>query len=152
MTEIASRSASEASRIAEFLGLPRARSIDDLALVECVRKGFPVKTASVVVKRIDPDGRFLDPTQIVPKSTLSRRTKAQQPLSREESERILAISRVFAEVLRIYRDDTGRSAQFLVHPHPLLGGETPMQLAVGSIAGAELVLKLLDRADAGVAV
>jgi len=147
----AARAASDASRIAAFMGLPRAGSMDDLALVDSVQKGFPARTAAIVAKRIDPEGRYLDPTRIVPRSTLSRRLKAGEPLSREESERILALSRVFTEVLRIYGGDTERATRFLEKPHPLLGGRSPMAVAIGSIAGADLVLKLLEKADAGIA-
>jgi uncharacterized protein (DUF2384 family) len=39
----------------------------------------------------------------------------------------------------------------MMQEHPLLGGRTPIDLAKESIAGADLVLKLLAKADAGVA-
>ncbi len=145
------RPLSDARRLADFIGLDRAGSIDDLGLVERVTKGFPVRTVSNVVKRIDPDGRFVRETDIIPKSTLHRRGRDRKPLSQDESERLLALSRVFAETLRIYHDDSARAAQFLVTAHPLLASATPLTLAIQSIAGAELVLKLLAQADAGVA-
>lgn len=140
---------SEARRIAHFIGLDRVKDIDDLGLVERVTKGFPVRTVATVIKRIDPDGRFVKETDIIPKSTLHRRGRDQKPLSRDESERLLALSRVFSETLRLYHDDSAKSAQFLVTPHAMLGGQSPMQLAIGSIAGADLVMKLLQKADAG---
>ena len=45
---------SEARRIAKFMGLPDWAKLDDLGLVERVAKGFPVRTATVVMERIDP--------------------------------------------------------------------------------------------------
>ena len=133
------------------MGLPRSREIDDLALVEIVRRGFPANTAKTVVQRVDPDGRFLLATDIIPKSTLHRRLKNQKPLTKDESEKIFALSKVFAEVLRIYHGDKDLAARFLIFPHPMLNNRPPIDLAKESIAGADLILKVLAQADAGVA-
>ncbi len=139
---------SEARRIAKFMGLPDWAKVDDLGLVERVAKGFPVKTATIVIERIDPHGKFVRATDIIPKSTLHRR---KQALTKDESEKIWAISKVFYEVLKLYHDDAGRAARFMLQVHPMLGGRAPIDLAKESIAGADLVLKLLAKADAGVA-
>ncbi len=139
---------SEARRIAKFMGLPDWAKVDDLGLVERVAKGFPVKTATIVIERIDPHGKFVRATDIIPKSTLHRRKHA---LTKDESEKIWAISKVFYEVLKLYHDDAGRAARFMLQMHPMLGGRSPIDLAKESIAGADLVLKLLAKADAGVA-
>lgn len=140
---------SEARRIAMFLGLPNWRKIDDIGLVDSVRKGFPAGTARNVAERIDPDGHFVKATDIIPKSTLSRRK--DKPLTKDESEKILALSRVFAETQRIYHCDPKLVALFLMRGHPMLGGRSPIEFAKESIAGADLVLKLLAKADAGIA-
>lgn len=141
--------ASEAMRIARFLDLPRWREADDLSLVDRVHRGLPAKTVTTVVRRIDPEGRFVQETDLIPKSTWHRRKG--QALSRDQSERIWALSKLFLEVLRLYHDDGERAARFLVQPHPLLGSRSPIELAKESVAGADLVMKLLAKADAGVA-
>jgi putative toxin-antitoxin system antitoxin component (TIGR02293 family) len=133
------------------MGLPRWRDVGDLDLVARVQKGFPARTAATVVSRIDPEGRFLKATDIIPRSTLHRREKDNKPLTQGESEKILALSRVFAEVLRIYHPDSDAGVHFLTRAHPLLGNRPPVDLATESIAGADLVLKVLTQADAGVA-
>jgi putative toxin-antitoxin system antitoxin component (TIGR02293 family) len=143
--------ASDSSRIAEFMGLPRWRDMDDMDLVARVLKGFPARTAATIVSRIDPEGRFLKVTDIIPKSTLHRREKDNKPLTQNESEKLLALARVFAEVIRIYHADTEASLQFLTRAHPLLGNRQPIELATESIAGTDLVLKILAQADAGIA-
>jgi putative toxin-antitoxin system antitoxin component (TIGR02293 family) len=142
---------SEASRIARFMGLRRWHEIDDLGLVEAVRKGLPARTAEAVAHKIDPGGRYLKSTDIIPKSTLHRRQKSQQPLSKDESEKVFALSKVLSEALRIYGGDAERCAHFLSRKHPMLGNRSPFELAIESIAGADLVLKLLAKADAGIA-
>lgn len=153
MTGIKSRSSqSEANAIACFIGLPRWKDVDDLGLVERVSKGFPLSAATNIIQRIDPDGRFMRVTDIIPKSTFHRKERNKQPLSKDESEKVLALSKVFSEALRIYNGDRQKCAQFLAHPHPMLGSRSPLELARESIAGADLVLKMLSKADAGVAV
>jgi putative toxin-antitoxin system antitoxin component (TIGR02293 family) len=145
------KSQSEASRIAEFMGLPKWQDMDDLGLVESVRKGLPVATAKKVAQRVDPGGRFFSPTDIIPRSTLHRREKAKTPFTKDESEKIIALSKVLASVIAIYHGDLQRSAQFLLALHPMLGGRSPLELAKESSVGADLVLKILSLADAGVA-
>jgi putative toxin-antitoxin system antitoxin component (TIGR02293 family) len=151
MTTATAAATSDSSRIAEFMGLPRWRGMDDMDLVARVLKGFPARTAATVVSRIDPEGRFLKVTDIIPKSTLHRREKDNKPLTQSESEKLLALSRVFAEVIRIYHADSDASLQFLTRSHPLLNNRAPIELATESIAGTDLVLKLLAQADAGIA-
>ena len=55
-------------------------------------------------------------------------------------------------VARAFRGDVGRIDDFLTHPHPLLDGESPLDRATSSPAGAEAVRKLVLRAEAGIAV
>ena len=74
-----------------------------------------------------------------------------QPLTKDESEKILALARVFVEVLRQYHDDSKLAAQFLLREHAILGGRTPLDVAKESTTGADLVLKLLAQAEAGIA-
>ena len=74
------------------------------------------------------------------------------PLPREHSERLYELSRAVDTVSRAFHGDEGRVAAFLTRPHPLLDGETPFDLARSSSAGADAVLNMLRRAEAGVAL
>ena len=65
---------------------------------------------------------------------------------------MFALSKVFLETLRQYHDDREMAVAFLSRKHPMLGGRSPLDVARESVAGADLVLKLLDQAEAGVAV
>ncbi len=141
---------SDAERIAALLDLP-VRSTD-FALVEAIERGLPVSSAEAIIAALDPDGDTLQVTALVPKATYHRAKKLRQPLGRDQSERLLAFARVGAEVLRLYRGDSAKALAFLKAAHPILGNRTPLDLAAGSTAGADLVLKLLYRADAGVAL
>lgn len=141
---------SDAERVASLLDLP-ARSTD-IALVEAIERGLPVSAADAIVAALDPSGETLQVTALVPKATYHRAKKLRHPLGRDQSERLLAFARVAAEALRLYRGDTAKALAFLRADHPMLANRSPLDLAVSSTAGADLVLKLLYRADAGAAV
>ena len=143
---------SEAARIAHFMGLREWRTIDDLRLVKRVESGLPVSTARAIAKRIDPTGAHLEVYDLIPKATYYRRIEQKKPLTKDQSERIFALTKVFAETLRQYHDDQESASLFLSRKHPLLGGRSPLDVARDSTAGADLVLKLLDKAEAGIAV
>jgi len=142
---------SEATRLAAFLGLPKAKKMSDLTLVERVERGFPPNTASIIIRRVDPKGQFLQVSHIIPKSTYHRRIKKMQVLTKDESEKILALAKVFVQVLRQYHGDSKLAAHFLLREHAMLGGRTPIDVAKESTVGADLVLKLLAQAEAGIA-
>jgi len=143
---------SEASRIAQFMGLREWPTIDDVRLVERVEKGLPISTAKTIVRKIDPMGAYLRVYDLIPKATYYRRKELKKPLTKDQSEMIFALSKVFLEAIRHYHDDTDSASIFLSRKHPLLGGRSPLDVARESTAGADLVLKLLARAEAGVAV
>lgn len=148
MTETAR---SEANIIARFLGLRGWSRMNDVRLVQRVVGGLPVSTALTLVRQIDPRGERLQVEDIVPRASYYRRKSQGKPLSKQQSESLFALSKVFAETLRQYHDDKEAALLFLSRRHPLLGGRAPLDVARESTAGADLVLKLLARAEAGIA-
>jgi putative toxin-antitoxin system antitoxin component (TIGR02293 family) len=142
---------SDASGIAAILGLPHPARVDDLALVAHVEKGLPSSAVEALIESIDPAGDHVEIMDLVPKATYFRRKSKGQPLTREQSERIVGLARVIVDVLRLYGHDSARAMAFLSAPHPLLKGRAPLDMAKESTFGADVVLKLLGRADAGVA-
>jgi putative toxin-antitoxin system antitoxin component (TIGR02293 family) len=144
---------SEASRIAQFMGLSKWQEMNDLDLVHKVESGLPVSAVRRIVHRIDPNESNVSVYDVIPKATYYRILKRKRkPLSRDQSEKVFALSKVFSEVLRQYHDDRESASLFLMRGHPLLGGRSPLNVASESTAGSDLVLKLLDQAEAGVAV
>lgn len=142
--------ASEPVRIAEFMGLAHAESFGDLEMVEALRQGVPARSAEVVAKHIDPTGAHVSVYDFVPKSTLHRCRQDNKRLSKAVSEQLWQIARVYVEARRHYGTDRD-ALEFLLRRHPLLDDQTPFALAKETIAGADLVLRLLARAEAGVA-
>lgn len=146
------KSFSEANRIADFIGIRNGKETSDLKLVDRVARGFPVSSVDTVVKRVDPTGSLLRAFDIVPRQTYYRKKENREPLSKDHSETILALSKVFLETLRQYHGEEEAAVAFLKRSHSLLGGRTPLEIVASTTAGADLVLKLLAQAEAGVAI
>ncbi len=140
---------SEAGRIGMLLGLKAKKPIDDIGLAEHVSKGLRVASAETLAGLI---GRVNIVGPLIPEATLRRAKKNRKALSREMSERLYEVGRVVDVVSRVYHGDQAAIARFLEKPHKLLGGRTPLSMAQSSSAGAEAVINLLRRADAGFAV
>ena len=142
--------ASESLRVANLLDLQVSAGFSEVDLARLVVHGLPIRSGKALKGLL----RTLLNAQIdvVPEATLRRAAKARKTLSREHSESIYQIGRVIDAVSTVYRGDQQRIAAFLGRPHPLLDGETPLDMARSSSAGADAVLNLLHRAEAGVAV
>jgi putative toxin-antitoxin system antitoxin component (TIGR02293 family) len=141
--------ASDAARIGRLLGLSDDAPLDDVGLADRVSRGLKPTSAAAL-------GHVIGMPQVVgkliPEATLRRARTSRKPLSREMSERLYEVGRVVDVVSRIYHGDTSAIARFLNSPHPLLGGRTPLTMAQSSSAGADAVINLVRRADAGFAV
>ena len=140
--------ASEAARVGRLLALDRADRLSDVQLARRIAGGLPSQAAIALAETL---GRKRVVGPVVPEATLRRARKAKSRLSRELSERLYEVGRVVDAVGRAYRGDRDAIEAFLNRPHPLLEGETPFDLARSSSAGAEAVLNLVRRAEAGIA-
>ncbi len=140
---------SEAGRIGMLLGLKAPQQIDDIGLAERVSNGLRVASAESLASLV---GRMHVVGPLIPEATLRRAKKNRKALSREMSERLYEVSRVLDAVSRTYHGDKAAIARFLEKPHRLLGGHTPLEMAQSSSAGAEAVINMLRRAEAGFAV
>ena len=141
--------ASEAARVARLLAIDEPDILNDVQLAQRVSGGLLPRAAAALAEVLGRN-RVVGP--VVPEATLRRVRKARRPLSRELSERLYEVGRVVDAVGRAYRGDRDAIDTFLNRPHPLLDGETPFDMARSSSAGAEAVLNLIRRAEAGIAV
>ncbi|MCY4372696.1 MAG: DUF2384 domain-containing protein [Spirochaetaceae bacterium] len=141
--------ASEASRVAMLLAIDEPEILSDVQLARCVSGGLRPGAATALAAVV---GRSRVVGPVVPEATLRRVRKAGKALSRELSERLYELGRVVDAVSRAYHGDRDGIESFLNRPHPLLEGETPFDMARSSSAGADAVLNLIRRAEAGIAV
>lgn len=138
-------------RVAEMLGGPTVlrstvRTWVDLERV--VRAGLPKRSLQLVARRAVEPGR---PTnefvyRVVPAATFKRRTR----LSIEESERTERLARVVALAESIWEVRLDARA-FLNRAHPLLGGDSPLNVAQTEL-GARRVERLLYDVEHGLAL
>ena len=140
--------ASEAARVARLLEIDGPEIISDVQLARRVSGGLLPRAAAALAEVL---GRSRVVGPVVPEATLRRVRKAGKPLSRELSERLYELGRVVDAVGRAYHGDRNAIDTFLNRPHPLLDAETPFDMARSSSAGAEAVLNLIRRAEAGIA-
>lgn len=89
--------------------------------------------------------------RLVPEATLRRRIRSTGRLSTDESDRLVRLAKVFSFGLEVYGSQE-RVREFLRCPHMMLEGRTPLDLALVSSSGADLVINLLGRVAYGGAV
>jgi putative toxin-antitoxin system antitoxin component (TIGR02293 family) len=134
----------EAQRIASFLGIGHLAT-NNLALADCIARGLPPAAADTVRERVGAKTFFT----VIPEATYRRVRGQDKPLSRETSEKLYGFGRVYGAVMRIYHGNEEQAMRFLTKPHPLLGGQTALDLGTSSSAGADAVLDLLAQIEAG---
>ncbi len=143
---------SDAAEIARLMGLPSWRQMNSLALVNQIEQGLPLQVVERISRAMAPDDPRAKFT-LLSRSTWSRLQRRQrQHLTREMSDRVHGVARVLLEARRLWADDEPAMARFLNRPHLLLGGRTPLDVARESTAGADLVVRIIGEARAGVAV
>ena len=142
----------DAAAIARLLGLPSWRQMNSLSLVGQIEQGLPLQAVERVAQVMAPDDPRAKFT-LLPRSTWARlRKRSRQRLTREMSDRVHGVARVLLEASRLWKDDRPAMVRFINRPHLLLGGRTPLEVARESTAGADLVVRIIGEARAGVAV
>lgn len=136
--------------IARLLALPRAARIGAIELADKVASGLPVSAADAMRDLLRPLGPGAI-HEIVPEATLRRARKEGKPLSRDASERLYDMARVFVRAEQVM-GERAKAVRFMQRPNVTLRMRTPFELARSSTAGAEAVIELLGQAEAGVAV
>jgi putative toxin-antitoxin system antitoxin component (TIGR02293 family) len=141
----------QALSIAALLGVRPRKSgpVSPFDLADAVAKGLSVDAVDrlcAAMAPADPSLRY----QIVPKATLARRQRTRR-LSRDESERLARLARIWAFALDIWQSEA-TARRFLGEPHPLLAGRIPRDLAAETEIGAREVEGLLGRLRYGSAV
>jgi putative toxin-antitoxin system antitoxin component (TIGR02293 family) len=142
----------ESLEVRDVLGLrnvkPKRQS--SLQLVDLAERGFPVSTLDRISKRIAPgDASFK--YRIVPKATLARAKAGSSRLSSGQSALVARLAKIWALARTIWgADETTRD--FLLRPHQLLDGRRPIDVAIESELGGELVREILGRLQNGSAV
>jgi len=116
-----------------------------LALAYSVQKGFPVSALDKFAAVVCPDDVRHFTYRVVPKATLERRRKDKGNLTTEESDRLARVAKVFAFGFSVYHDNQ-KVREFLTRPHMMLDNKAPLDVALATGPGADVVINLLGRA------
>jgi putative toxin-antitoxin system antitoxin component (TIGR02293 family) len=142
---------------ARFLQIPAKDKPLDSSLQFLIHldKGFPVSSVDKVAVAFAPkdfDFRY----RIVPKATLARlkakqRKHKAQRLSKPQSELVARLAAVWTDAIRAWKTEEG-ARNFLYRKHPLLEDKRPVDLALQSELGAQIVRDILGRLEHATAV
>ena len=138
----------QAASVEMLLGVSIGRQASRLALASSIEDGLPVAALDRLADTVAPDdARFK--FRLVPKATLERRRRsASGRLTTEEGDRLARLAKVFSFALDIYREPD-KVREFLGRPHPMLDGKPPLDVALATSPGTDLVINLLGRAAYG---
>lgn len=132
------------SEVAEVLGI--RPSPTPVRLIEALERGLPVRALDRVAGLIAPaDANFK--YLVIPKATLARR-KGSHRLTRDESDRLARLAQVWRAAVDVWKSED-QARQFLMRPHMLLEGRTPVDVAMKTEIGARLVEEILGRLKYG---
>lgn len=135
--------------IAEALGLPESAGHTAFGLISRIEDGLPVASLDKLANRLSPgDAKFR--YRLVPKATYERRRLSRR-LSGDEGARVARLARVWALALDVWGGER-EAREFLFRPHILLEDRLPVDVAIGSEIGANLVVDVLGGLKYGVAV
>jgi len=136
---------------ARFLQIPSKNKPlgSSFQLLDLLDKGLPVSSVDRIAGAIAPndaDFRY----RIVPKATLAR-ARVKRRLGKTQSELVTRLAEVWTDAIRVWKSDEG-ARSFLHRKHPLLEGKRPIDVALQSEIGAQLVRDVLGRLEHGTAV
>jgi putative toxin-antitoxin system antitoxin component (TIGR02293 family) len=134
--------------VAEVLGLRGTRAgASHLSVIASIEHGFRVTVLSRLAGSIAPgDATFI--YRFVPKPTLARRKRANQRLTPQESDRVARIAKVWAHALKVWKGEDDARA-FLFRRHMMLDNRRPIDVALATEVGADLVDQILGRLEYG---
>ena len=133
--------------MAKLLAIDDPESLSEVQLARRVSRGLSPKSVRGLSEAL---GRKWIVGPIVPEASLRRARNTKRPLSRELSERMYEMGQVVDALRMVYHGNHDAVDKFLHQPHVLLEGDTPFDMARSSSAGAQAVLNLIRRAEAGV--
>ncbi len=136
--------------IEDLLGLELAHG-SRLEFADAVEKGLPTSALERLASAMAP-GKASFKFRFVPKATLERRKRTTDKLlSREESNRIARVAKVFAFAEEIYGTRSDARA-FLMRPHIMLDGKKPLDVALATDPGSDVVTNILGRIACSAAI
>ena len=130
---------------ATTLGL-RAYNVNEL--IKKLETGFKADVADRIAQTVGlPFSTFAKELQLT-SSTVSKAKKHELPLSRDTSETLYRVARIFERTLTLFDGDKAKAARWVTTPKHGLNDQSPLRFA-RTEPGGETVLTLLDEITDG---
>ena len=140
----------QATMVEALLGVGPGLGDQRLALANSILDGLSVGALDKLAAAVAPgDARFK--YRLIPKATLERRIRSANRLTVEEGDRLARLAKVYSASLEVY-DDPVKAREFLRRPHMMLDEKSPLDVALATGPGADVVINLLGRITYGTAV
>lgn len=127
------------------LGL-RTGSIPEL--IQHVQAGLPFRALETLASKSGIPAAEIASAMDIPQRTLARR-KVEGRFVREESERLLRLSRIFEAAVELFKGNIGGAVAWLRTRRPALGNNSPLAYS-GTELGARQVEDLIGQLEDGV--
>ena len=124
------------------------RSKSVAQLMSSVQEGLRYQSLANLQRSMGLSTREIARAVEISERTLARR-KSEGRLKREESERLVRVSRVFDQAVGLFEGDEQAATRWLRRPSRALGGKPPLEFASTEI-GAREVEHLIGRLEHGV--
>lgn len=130
--------------VENLLGFDISIHSSRLALADSIESGLPVGALDRLAAQVAPgDATFK--FRLIAKATLERRRRSHDKrLTSEEGDRLARLAKVYSFALDIYKSPE-KAREFLARPHPMLDGKPPLDVALATGPGTDLVINLLGR-------
>lgn len=139
-----------AADVAKWLGGKKLLKSDirsDFDFVRLVQEGLPTAVLEALVKRGQLTPQEVE-KYIIPRRTLAHRKRRRQPLSREESDKLARVARIFAVALDTFQDGH-KASSWMRRANRELQGAAPVEL-LDTDSGARVVEQTLEQIAHGV--
>ena len=139
-----------AADVAKWLGGKRLLKSDirsEFDFVRLLQDGVPTAALEALIKRGDLTPQEVE-KYIIPRRTLAHRKRRHQPLSREESDKLARVARIFAIAHDTFQDRE-KASTWLRRSNRALQGAAPVEL-LDTDSGARVVERTLERIAHGV--
>ena len=123
-------------------------SLEQPTLAE-VRDGVPASFLNDLKNTLEMTDTQLARAVGIARQILIRRRKNQGVLPEAEADRAAMLARVFNMALSYFDHNREHALEWLKHPNPALGGETPLERADTAL-GKEDVIDLIGRMEHGI--
>ena len=119
-----------------------------VAVLDLIRAGLPVSVIDRLKGALEVSETQLASVLAIPHRTLVRR-RGRGVLRQDEGDRAATVARVLDRALSYFDGERRHALEWLKHPNPAVGGDTPLEHA-GTLAGAEEVIDLIGRLEHGI--